>query len=55
MQARLNFAQVPPDAVKAMLELEGFLARSRVEHSLIHLVKMRVSQINDQAAVAGET
>jgi AhpD family alkylhydroperoxidase len=65
MQARLNFAQVSPDAVKTMLGLEGFVARCGIEHSLLHLIKMRASQINGcaycldmhskDARAAGET
>jgi AhpD family alkylhydroperoxidase len=65
MQTRLNFAQASPGAVKTMLGLEGFIARCGIEHSLLHLVKMRASQINGcaycldmhskDARAAGET
>ena len=46
MQPRLNAAQASPDAMKAMMGLETFLARSSIDHSLLVLVKMRASQIN---------
>jgi AhpD family alkylhydroperoxidase len=46
MQPRLNAPQASPEALKAMLGLETFLARSSIEHSLLVLVKMRASQIN---------
>jgi AhpD family alkylhydroperoxidase len=46
MQPRLNFSEVSPDALKAMLNLEACSARGSIERPLIELVKMRVSQIN---------
>jgi AhpD family alkylhydroperoxidase len=46
VQTRLNFSSTSPEALKAMLGLETYLARCDLERSLIHLVKMRASQIN---------
>jgi AhpD family alkylhydroperoxidase len=46
MQARLNYAQAAPGAYKAMLGLEEYLHTCRLEESLIHLIKLRASQIN---------
>ena len=46
MQPRLNPQAASPAAYTAMLNLEGFARRSKLELSLIELVKMRTSQIN---------
>lgn len=46
MEARLNLAEVSPQAVKAMRELEKYVANSGLERSLYELVKTRASQIN---------
>jgi AhpD family alkylhydroperoxidase len=46
MQARLNPQAASPAAYNAMLALEGFARRSKIELPLIELVKMRSSQIN---------
>jgi AhpD family alkylhydroperoxidase len=46
MQPRLNFPEASPDAYKAMLGLESFLSTCGLEPALLHLVKMRASQIN---------
>ncbi|MBL0309687.1 MAG: carboxymuconolactone decarboxylase family protein [Bacteroidetes bacterium] len=46
MKARLNYATVDPDALKAMLGVEKYAANSGLEHSLYELVKTRASQIN---------
>lgn len=46
MQARLNFIQVAPDLYKAMRGLEEYLHSCGLEESLLHLVKLRASQIN---------
>ncbi|MGA9335446.1 MAG: carboxymuconolactone decarboxylase family protein [Rudaea sp.] len=43
---RLNYMKVSPEALQSMLGLETYLAKSSIEHSLLHLVKMRASQIN---------
>ena len=46
MQARLDFATVTPEAVKAMLGLQAYVAQSGLEPALLELVKFRASQIN---------
>lgn len=46
MKARLNYAEIDPKALKAMLELEKYVQESGLEHSLYELVKTRASQIN---------
>ncbi|MGH6811230.1 MAG: carboxymuconolactone decarboxylase family protein [Methylocella sp.] len=47
MQPRLDARKVAPAAYHAMLALEGYVANSsRLEPSLLELVKLRASQIN---------
>ena len=47
MEARLNAQQVSPAAYTAMIGLEMFVRKaSKLEPSLVELVKMRASQIN---------
>jgi AhpD family alkylhydroperoxidase len=46
MKARLNYAEVAPDGLKAMLELEKYVHDSGLERPLYELVKTRASQIN---------
>jgi AhpD family alkylhydroperoxidase len=66
MQARLDLQKVSPAAINAMLGFEAFLRKSsKLEPSLLELVKMRASQINGcaycldmhskDARAAGET
>ena len=43
---RIDFYTASPAALKAMLTLEGSIAKLGLEASLIELVKMRTSQIN---------
>ena len=43
---RVDFYTASPAALKAMLTLEGSIAKLGLEPSLIELVKMRVSQVN---------
>jgi len=49
MEQRLNYTKIAPDALKAMLELEKYVADSGLELSLYELVKTRASQINNCA------
>lgn len=49
MKSRLNYSEVSPDALKAMLGLEKYVHQSDLESSLIELVKMRASQLNSCA------
>jgi AhpD family alkylhydroperoxidase len=46
MKPRLNAIQASPDAYKAMQGLEAHIVKSGLDHKLVHLVKMRASQIN---------
>jgi len=65
MQPRLDFFAVAPATMKAMLNLEHHVVNSGLEHSLVRLVKIRASQINQcafclfmhtrDARAAGET
>lgn len=42
----MDYASVSPDALKAMRDLEKYVAGSGLEHRLYELVKTRASQIN---------
>lgn len=46
MEARFNYAKTAPSGYKAMLDLEQYLHECGLEESLLHLVKLRASQIN---------
>lgn len=46
MKERLNYREVGPDALKAMLGLEKYIHDSGLERPLYELVKIRASQIN---------
>jgi AhpD family alkylhydroperoxidase len=46
MQPRLDYTKVSPAAVKTMLHIEAYVAKSGLERRLLHLIKMRASQIN---------
>jgi len=46
MTQRLNALEVAKGAMKAMYGLETYLAKCGLEASLLHLLKLRVSQIN---------
>jgi AhpD family alkylhydroperoxidase len=43
---RLDYSKVAPEAFRAMFGLEHYLRKTDLEHSLQHLIKFRVSQIN---------
>lgn len=65
METRLDITQAAPGAAKAMLQLETYVRGCGLEPSLLHLVKMRASQLNgcaycldmhsQDARAAGET
>lgn len=65
MTQRIHYSAVSPGGFKAMLQLQTHVDNSGLEHSLLELVKMRVSQINrcafcldmhsKDARAAGET
>lgn len=46
MKSRLNIAHVSPAAYRAMAGLETYIHSSSLDAPLIHLLKMRASQIN---------
>ncbi|XNY09079.1 carboxymuconolactone decarboxylase family protein [Sinorhizobium meliloti] len=46
MQSRVNFAKAAPDAYKAVAALDSYVKGSGIEPRLIHLIKLRASQIN---------
>lgn len=46
MKARLSYSKIAPDGMKAMVDLENYIAHSGLEKSLYELVKTRASQIN---------
>ncbi len=46
MQPRIDYTKYAQEALKAMLDLEKYIAQSGIDHSLIHLMKLRASQIN---------
>ena len=46
MGPRIDYYKLSPEGYKAMLGLEHYLNNSSVEKKLLHLLKLRVSQIN---------
>ena len=62
---RINYGKIAPKAIKLLLEMEGYKKETDLEESLIHLVKIRASQLNQcafcidmhtkEAREAGET
>ena len=46
METRFNYAKAAPGAYQAMLGLEKYLHDCGLEQPLIHLIKLRASQIN---------
>jgi len=46
MEQRFNYFKAAPDAYKAMSGLEAYLRGCGLEEGLLHLVKLRASQIN---------
>jgi AhpD family alkylhydroperoxidase len=46
MSQRLDYATVAPAAFGAMLQLERHVRQSGIEESLLHLLKLRASQLN---------
>jgi AhpD family alkylhydroperoxidase len=46
MTARFSYPKVAPGAYEAMTGLERYLNASGLEESLLHLIKLRASQIN---------
>jgi hypothetical protein len=48
MTTRIDYDQVSPEAVKALLGLEKYVNGSGLEKSLLDLVKLRVSQMANE-------
>src|SRR5213082_974498 len=46
MEERIHYSKISPGAYHAMLGLEHYLHECGLEESLIHLIKLRTSQIN---------
>ena len=46
MKERIDYRKASPEAHKVMLGIEAYVRGSGIEHSLLELVKTRVSQIN---------
>ena len=46
MQPRVDYHKLSPGGYKAMLGLEHYLASSTLEKGLLHMIKLRVSQLN---------
>ena len=46
MKPRLNIARVTPAALEPLLAMEAYLAGCGLEPALLHLIKMRASQLN---------
>jgi hypothetical protein len=50
MEPRVDARKHAQEAQKAMYALEQYIAGCGLEHKLVHLMKMRASQINSCAA-----
>ena len=46
MQTRLDLGKAPAGAYEAMAALDGYVKKSGFDPRLLHLVRMRASQIN---------
>lgn len=46
MQRRMNVAEAVPDLYRAIAALDGAVKKSGIDQRLLHLVKLRASQIN---------
>ena len=46
MKQRIDVAKISPGAYKAMFALENYVHSTSLDHGLVHLLKMRASQIN---------
>src|SRR5919205_1602978 len=65
METRIDYGKAAPGSVQALYKLQKYVDESGLEHSLLELVKTRVSQINGcaycidmhtkDARAAGET
>lgn len=46
MNARIDFPKQSPKPVQLMLNIEAYLRGCGLEHGLLHLIKLRASQLN---------
>jgi AhpD family alkylhydroperoxidase len=46
MKSRMEYWKIAPGAFKSMSSLEAYLRESGIDHSLLHMVKLRASQVN---------
>jgi alkylhydroperoxidase family enzyme len=46
MEPRIPYTKYSPDTLHAMYALEKHLKSSTIEEKLLHLIKLRASQIN---------
>jgi AhpD family alkylhydroperoxidase len=46
MEPRIDYSKYALDAQKALFAMEKYIAACGLDHKLIHLIKMRASQIN---------
>ena len=46
MQTHLDYGKAAPGSVQAMYKLQKYVDQSRLDHSLLELIKTRVSQMN---------
>ena len=49
MSKRIDYMKVAPESVKGLLAVHGYLGHSSLDHNLVNLVFLRVSQINSCA------
>src|SRR3977135_2575187 len=65
MEPRLDYRKFSPEPLQAMLAMEKYIAACGLDHKLVHMLKLRASQINGcaycidmhaiDARAAGET
>ena len=46
MEPRIDFRKFSPEALQAMQSMEKYIAGCGLDHKLVHLLKLRASQIN---------
>src|SRR5271169_5055662 len=46
MQSRIDYRKFAKEPIQALLDLESYLSHCGLETNLIHLIKLRASQIN---------
>ena len=46
MKPRINYASVAPEALQGLFGTEKYLSKSSLGHGLLHMLKLRASQMN---------